>query len=494
MLWAQSRKNRPHKTAESGVNCRLFSVFFRAVLNGCKSLAKDGTEPMKLRGFIDRLKYSEFFRLYNFRDEKSKGRVLVLMHGVLNGITTNLTTGVFYTSFLMLSGINIVDAGILTFVPYIAQLFYLFSPYILEHFPKRRWLLFGCRFLYHFLFILGVTLLPNLVSEPKLRLQCFVALVLAANIVQALGGQGYTVWHANFIPDGARATYFTFNSMITSFGANLVAVISAVAADRLSASPYADTIIIALRYVGFGISLLDMLVLALPKEYPYPKSAARPHLTDLFVLPFKHKKFLLTMVVCFLHTFIANIPAGVFNYFLLNTIGVRYSYIYAINILYSLFLLLFLPLWRGRINHRGWVKVFIESSWMNVPALLLYAFISPVNYVWLMGVVRLYQHFLGVGRDIAYTNFVYMNLPAEDQTNYLTFSALGNSLFTFLGMSLGTWFVAVMGDTTLFIFGFAMNCVPLLLIVQATGVALLCLFIRAIYQKILPECDKQLGL
>ena len=448
---------------------------------------------MTVKGFINRIRYNEFTRLYHFREEKARGRALVLIHTVLASVASNLTTGVFYTAFLTMNGINIVDAGILAFVPYIAQLFTLFSPYILEQFPKRRWVLFASRLLYHLLFVLGITLLPNVVSDPSLRLKCFVGLVLAANIINALGGQGYTVWHANFIPDGARANYFTFNSMVTNFGGCAIAVASALVADALTGSPYADAVIVALRYIGFAFAIADVLILLLPKEYPYPKSG-KPKLTNLFTLPFKHKKFLLTMAVCFWRTFVAAVPAGVLDYFLINTVHVSYSYIHVINLLYSVFLLLLLPHWRKQLNKKGWVKVFSWSNLLDAPALILYAFVTPGNYLIVMSIVRLWQHYVGVGRNTAYSNFVYMNLPAEDQTNYMTFNALGTTVFTFLGMSAGTWFVSLMGESALTLFGFELTAVPLLLIIQGVLTVVTTVLTHLLTPAIMPECDRQLGL
>ena len=193
-----------------------------------------------------------------------------------------------------------------------------------------------------------------------------------------------------------------------------------------------------------------------------------------------------------MYMFVVNISSGVINYFLINSIGLSYSYSYAINLSYSLILLLFKPLWRKAFDRLGWVRTFSFALLLDIPPLLLYAFITPGNHIWLWGVVRLIQHFVGVGRDPAYTNLPYMNLPAENQTNYMTFYSLGACFAPFLSMSLGTWLVSIIGESTFPIFGFQMGAVPLLLLIQAALTLVLVFVIEKLRPIIMPESDRQL--
>ena len=73
-------------------------------------------------------KSTRFFTLFNFHDEQAKGRSCMLLSSVIASVISWLTTGLFYTSFLMANGIDIVKIGIITFVPFIANCFSIFSP------------------------------------------------------------------------------------------------------------------------------------------------------------------------------------------------------------------------------------------------------------------------------------------------------------------------------------------------------------------------------
>lgn len=408
-------------------------------------------------------------RLFNLQDDRSRGRCVMLASSIICAINSWLTTDIFYTSFLMIYGIDLVNIGIIAFIPYIASCFGIFSPSLLERFPKRRWVLVGGRLLYYTLNILGITLVPVFVTDPGLRVVCFALIIFLANLVNALIGSGFSIWHLNFIPDNIRADFFLKQSTISSFIGIGISLISGVVADALSASPYADTIIILFRYVAFGLALLEVVILSLPKEYPYPRSHDRPRLRDIVTMPLSSKPFMLTMLVIVLHTFFTNVPSSFVNYYLLNNVGVQYTYIYAINMAYPFILLLLQPIARRLINRFGWFKVLAVAMLIHAPSWMTYACVTGGNYLWLFTATRLFQHVVGVCLNTSYSNIAFVNLPPKDQTNYFSFYLLATNLSAFLGMMLGTGLIALIGDRAPVLLGIPFTSVQLLLMIQALG-------------------------
>lgn len=407
--------------------------------------------------------------LFNFRSDHSRGRCVMLASAIIVAINSWLTTDIFYTSFLMIYGIDLVNIGIITFIPYIASCFGIFSPSLLERFPKRRWLLVGGKLLYYTLNILGITLVPVIVTEPGTRVVCLAVIIFLANLINALIGSGFSIWHLNFIPESIRADFFLKQSTISSFIGIGISLISGVIADALSASPYANTIIILLRYVAFGLALIDVVVLSLPKEYPYPRSHARPRFKDIVTMPLSSKPFMLTMLVIVMHTFFQNVPASFVNYYLLNNVGVRFTYINAINMVYPFTLLLLQPIARRLINRFGWFKVLSVSMLLHAPSWIAYACVTGGNYMWLFTATRLFQHVIGVCLNTAYSNIAYVNLPPKDQTNYFSFYQLAVNVTSLIAMMLGTGLVALIGDWTPVILGIPFTGVQLLILLRALG-------------------------
>lgn len=428
--------------------------------------------------------------LFNFRDDLAKGRSCMVLSAALALTISNLTAGMFYTSFMAANGINIVDIGILMFIPYIANCFSIFSPSILERFKRRRWILAGGRFLYYTLNLLAVTVMPYLVRDPGLKKTLFISIVFAANIVNSLFSGGYSAWHVNFIPEEVRAEYFAAQSLITAVLSGVASLGASVAADALTGSAYEETVIVLLRVLAYILGLLDVLFLSLPREYPYKQENGRPRLGDIFIMPLRCRRFALTMLIVFLYNFFAVIPSSSLDYFLRNTVGVEYTLVGVINILWPFFLFAFLPLAQKLLKKIGWFRLFALHHALHVPTTLLYSCISSANYMWLLPTVRLSQHVIGVGRALAVSNLLYINMPETDRTNYVSFHTLITNAAAFLGMMTGTSFVSAFPDLRLHLFGADFCNVQMLMWVQMFGELLVPALVLLLLPKIQPAEKK----
>lgn len=430
-----------------------------------------------------------FAMLFNFREERALGRTCMLLSAAISSVISWLTTGLFYTSFLMANGIDVVKIGIITFVPYIANCASIFSPSILERFAKRKAVLSAGRAAYYTLNILAITVMPRFVTGTNARMSLFVVLIFAANIVNALFSGGYQVWQVNFIPEDVRARYFSVSALFTAFIGCGAALVSSVVADALSASAYRDAIIVIFRYIAYALGLLDVFILARPKEYPYLRSDAKPRLRDIFVKPVRNKKFALTMLIVFAWNAAISVPNASLNYYLINDVGVSYTFIYVINMFYPLFLLLFLPAWNRLLRRWGWLRTFAYAALLHTPTNLLYSCATAANFRWVIPVVRLTQHLFGVGMNVAYSNMVYLNLPREDQTNYISFHTLVLNGATFLGIMAGTWFVGAFPSLRVQLCGLTFTTHQMLLWVNALGNLLIPLAVLRLLPQLTPDGD-----
>ena len=379
--------------------------------------------------------------LFNRQEEHARGRCVMMASGVLSGLIGIMTGGVFYTTFLMQNGINVVNIGIITFVPYIANCFSIFAPSILERFERRRYILAASRLAFYALNILGVTLIPMLVKDQHTKIALFVVVVFAAHVINALFSSGYTAWHLHFIPPSVRANFYPAYSTVVSFSNQLMGVCFALLADLFAASSSGPALIAGMRFAAFVLALVDIWVLLSPKEYPYEKTADRPRLRDIFVKPLTHRNFVLMMLILFVYNICIYLPQGVLNYYLLNDVGVQYTMIEGVNMLYPLIMIVFMRYWKRALNRFGWVETFTFSILMNIIPLLAYSCVTSANYLWLFPTVRIVQHFVMMGSNVATTNMPYLYMPQEDQTNYISFSTLCTSGAIFLGMFGGTMFI-----------------------------------------------------
>ena len=419
----------------------------------------------RLKNFYFR---SGWYEVFNFTGEAATARSYLLLQVIISAVINGFTGGVFYTGYLVGHGINIVNISILALVPYAACLFSVLTPYILERFPKRRWILSIARLAYFTLQILGVSLLPLIVHSDTGRVVGLVVIVFLANVINFLFN-GYSPWHMPYITQDVRMNYFTATQMVSNVTSTVVLIITSIITDRLHADDQLNLISV-LRYVAFGLCFLDIYFLQKPKEPVYLKSANQPKLLDIFRLPLSNKSFMVAMLVMFFYHFILNFSASVQNTWLLQTVNTGYLYINIINGVYILFIIFTSKVWSRVMQRKGTFFSLALSMLLLAPTYIAYAFVSNNNFIWLMTIVRLAQHGVGMLQSYSASNVIYLALPEKDQTCYISFNTIVAHLAVLLSMLSGTGVVAALGDSRVNILGISMDSVQLLLL--ATGALL----------------------
>ena len=429
------------------------------------------------------MKLSElsFFKIFNFKTHESRGRIVMMTSAIMDLVISYLTSGIFYTGFLIGNDIDIVNVGIISFLPYIASCFSIFAPMILEKLKRRKWYLFWMRTLYFTVQILGITLLPIFVKDPTMKVIGFGCIVFTASLINALFTAGYTVWHLNFIPDNVRARYFSFQQIINMIFAAITLLTSSSIADALKGTPHELEIITIFRYIAYAVAVIEMIILLLPKEYPYPPTA-KIKLRDVFLLPLKNKPFLFTMSIVSLWQF-SNSLTSLFSYYLLDDCHVPYIFINSMDACYALFLIVCSPFWVKLLKKWGWLKTFAFSIILHLPTNIMYGFATEDNYMWLIFSVRMIQHLIGVGMNLAYANIHFLALPEEGRSNYIVFYTLILNITAFLGSSTATWFVSVTKGMTFNIFGAEVFGVQILTMVLGIMQAVIGLYVLKVSPK-----------
>ena len=117
----------------------------------------------------------------------------------------------------------------------------------------------------------------------------------------------------------------------------------------------------------------------------------------------------------------------------------------------------------------------------------MHSCVTANTYLWLLPLLRMIQHFLGVGLNTSYSNLTFINMPATDQTNYISFHTVSSNGAAFLGMLCGTTFINSFPDIMMMIGGMEFVNVQMLLWVQAFGQLAVPLLLLAILPRIQPD-------
>ncbi len=405
---------------------------------------------------------TRFCAVYNFHDPAAKGRLCVLIFTVIEGFLTYITTGIFYTEFLQTYDVNITGAGILSFIPYFASLLVLFTPKLLNHFPRRRWLLGICKFLYYLFNIVGLTVLPMFIHDAAGRLWGMIILTFLSALFNVIATAGYAAWHIRFQPEEVRAYHLTVSQFATAFIAGVLMLSAGWLCDNLN-----DGFIIALRFFAFALGVVNILFLLLPCEVEYPVIHA-PRFWDIVSVPIRNRRFMLTMAAVFLWQFSLYCYSAQLNYYLLDTIGMSQTFYNIIIFAYGPAFILFMNFWRKRIERTSWFSVFAIALLIVAPLQILYGFVRPGTfqltlggfvrtiplYVPLVLIVRLPQHFAGVGHNVAFANFQYINMPLTNRDCYTSFYQIVFNLGSMAGMLFGIIFTELTQNFSFIAFGY----------------------------------------
>lgn len=433
-------------------------------------------------------RYSEFHRIFNRKDPLSAGRASLLLNTALASLGNIFITGVFFTGFLSANGIDIVRVGIITFIPYISWGFSVFTPLIYRKRKRRKALLLFNHLFYYTCILLATTIMPLIVEDSGWRTFWFATLLFLGNVSNALLGSGAFAWQVHFIPDGEdRNAFFSYINLIGSIVSTVCAIGASLLADSLHGSAQQAQIIMILRLVAMGVFVINGLQLyLLPKEFPY-HGKELPRIKEIFSAPFKSRKFVLTACIAILWNVVANVNGNTWPYYVINTVGLGYTYLFIGTVVYTLGNAFLMKYWRRAIKTHSWFTVLFYVILFQGLTELMIGFFTRQT-IWVYVFVSVLQGLNAVGLNLVFANLVYINLPRNNKDSCVTFWNLVCNLAVLTGAMLGTGFLSIVEPHAPYSFiGLDFYGSQFLVFIKFAGFMLLCVYLRWAIPKIQPD-------
>lgn len=414
-----------------------------------------------------------FRDIIHLRDEDGKGRTIILVTNILLAFYNVFITGVFYTGFLSIYGISITGTGILTFVPFLSNLLCIFSSAILGRFRRRKKIILTTKLFFYFCYIVVATTIPQIVTDPQARLIAFIVVIFLGQAVYAPFTPGITGWFYPFYPKDTerRARFLIYIQVFSSVFSCFILLFSSLLTDALAASPYQEAFIVGFRYFAFLLVVIEVYIQSLAKEPEYPRGN-RMRVSDVLTVPFRHKKFMLCMIIMFVWNYITYLNSGLWQYHLLNHLEFPYTLLNSVTILYTVILLFTTPLWRKVLRRFSWVRTFGLTLLIWLPTEIFFFFFNR-DMASLYIPVCAVQNFIAVGLNFAYANILYLNMPEDQSTTLTAFNIVGCNLFALLGTVSGTAISAISGDSTMSFLGLEIYSVQITVLVRAVLIAIM---------------------
>jgi len=405
--------------------------------------------------------------IFNLREEEARGRVIGLVSALLASVYSVFVSGIFYTGFLTMYGMSVTDVGILTFLPFGANMLSIFSPKVLGCFKRRKPVLIGAKIFYYFITTTLITIMPQIVHGHRARLVSLIVITTFATGFNALFSPGITSWFYHFYPKDTdkRALYLMLQQFFTIGFGSIVTIGSSLITDALEGSAMQDQLILFFRYFALVLVLVDVLIQSRAKEYAEPEGTT-VKLLDVFTVPVRNRKFLACMLLLLVWTFTENVKVGVWNYFLINEMGYSYTIINAATLMYFLVMLVVAPIWQKVMRNLHFVRTLYIGMLLLVPTELMLLYLTPETSLFFV-LECILQNAVGVGIQQATANILYMNMPMENSVPYISCYAVGQNALAFLGMMIGTFLTSLPANGAIDLLGREMSSVQITTLVKA---------------------------
>ena len=277
-------------------------------------------------------------------------------------------------------------------------------------------------------------------------------------------------------------------SLISSLASNAALLLSGFMTIAAARAGRQNQLVLGMRYFAFVLVLLDVGMQAMAKEYPYPVRKERVHLREVFTLSLKHKKFMACLLLMFVWNYISNLNSGLWNYYLLNTVGFPYSTVTFASATYPIFLLLFTPMWRRVLGRYSWIRTFGLCTAVWVPTEIMMFFVSSASKGIFLPAAML-QHVVSVGLNLSYANVFYMNLPQENATTHTCFQSVFCNVFAFLGLMTGTLWCKGFGSRMFYIGAVPITAVQFTTLFRAVTMLPLGMLLMHFWRSFTPDSE-----
>jgi Major Facilitator Superfamily. len=416
------------------------------------------------------------------RDEKSYSRQNILLSNTTSGVVNNLIGGNFFTGFLLLLNADDAFMGLVTMVVYIGNLLQILSPLLMERFPSRKKLLIASRAVIYLFNIIIISIIPLVPGTNGTKLMLILSVTLLVNIVNAISGPGFAIWHIKNIPEEVRARYFTLFTIINGVIIYTVILASSKIVDMFKENGHELQGLMLFRGLAFLLCLLDIFFLFKIKEHPNQSPDTKVNLINILLNPFKEKKYMITVLIACLWNFSANIPGPYFTVYMLKDMNVSYSFLNLINMANIPALILLTPLWRNRINSTSWFKTLYFSMGLFLLNYIGLAFVTK-GTLFLYPVAVIFSILIAPGINLVFANVPYINIPEKNQTNFIGFYSTMANLAALLGVLTGKEFIKYTEGHTISLLGIVMQNKQYVLLLTAAAMLVAVVLIYVLHKK-----------
>ena len=392
------------------------------------------------------------------RDGLAGSRRRLVVGNLFSSLGSSITAGIFYTALILVlfrgesESLRNEYLGNIAMLQTAAGFLQMVAPQILERLKNRKRYIMGLRWLYHFLniFCLGVIPILPLEIHWKANLFLVVATLMSASV--ALYTPGLQAWHIYPVSEQCRSDYFTISSILGNVMTHSVSLFASVFMDFFAKDAQEYTAILIMRGVALLAIAMETKNYWQIKEPEYHVSEKKPSFLEILSVPFRHPMYLLNLVIGGLWASFTATLGSYYSAYLLADAKVSYSLLGIMNIASVPMTMLGLPIWNQLIRRFGWYRP-MAVSWLLFGAIYGINGLVTEESKWLYGVGTVLCAFVMGGYSLGGANLPYFNAPKEGLSSCLAFYSTFSSIMGFVGAWVGKVFIRETEGKIIEVFG-----------------------------------------
>lgn len=354
--------------------------------------------------------------------QREAGQRRMVQEGVFSRVMDGLTGGVLLAGLAVALGATDLQIGVLTALPFLAQLAHVPAMAWLRRFPERRamvvWLAGAARLL-----LLVVAAIPFLGPEVD-RVDVLLAVMAAYATLATLSGAGWQVWVRELVPPESLAAWWGRRMAILS----IVGLATLLAAGQMlswwSARRPDDAVgaYCLLFALGALFGLASALVLSRAPSVPVA-AAHHDGLRVALRAAWADREYRRVLAFLAAWSFAANLALPFVSIVLLRAMGYPMLAVTLLAALGQAASLVGLRLWSPAADRHGGRPVLVLCASLFLATMLGWALLPKAPGLWALPAVALVQVMLGfatAGLDVASTGLVMRMAPLDEAAVYLS--------------------------------------------------------------------------
>ncbi|MEW6411298.1 MAG: MFS transporter [Candidatus Zixiibacteriota bacterium] len=353
----------------------------------------------------------------------------------------SLTGGAFLTGLALFLGASDFEIGLVTALPFIAQIAQLLSPWLMPFLGGRKGIT-----------VLGLTigrlvwlpLIPALFFPGAWRLYLLFAVLLVSSIATMAATPSWFSWMADIVPRRIRGRFFGTRSAVIAISTLIATVGGSVALDLFvvrdkDASGYGLLLALALM-TGFW-------ALRVMKRLPDSSKPIEPSRYDLqeMLRPLSDKKFRSLLKVFFSWNLSIGLSAGFFAPHMLLNLKMSFFQIGLYSAAATIVAIATNRPW-GKVIDRFGPRAVLTACAAGISMIPLIWLFPRADYLWVLIPEAIYSGLCWTGFNLAAFTIPLDKSPREKRPAYLAMFAVVTGIAFFIGSVLAGFIADVYAE------------------------------------------------